>query len=91
MRGRMAELFHDPSCVRWWLPDDEGLTPVVGDIRAFADERATPITAQSEYLRGLKDVFANVRERLVGPASDADHARDANGSHGEDSGDIGEH
>jgi hypothetical protein len=64
MRARMAELFGDPSCVRWWLPDDEGFTPVLQSIRVFADERNAPATdEQSENLREIRHLLGAI-ERL---------------------------
>ncbi len=62
MRMHMAELFRDQSCVRWWLPDDEGFSPIVRSVRAFADERnATAATAQTESLRDVHHIFARMQ------------------------------
>lgn len=62
MRTRMAELFRDQSCVRWWLPNDEAFSPIIRSIRAFADERnATAVSAQAENLREIRHVFAKMR------------------------------
>ncbi|KAA8636639.1 hypothetical protein SMACR_00876 [Sordaria macrospora] len=61
MRLRMAELFRDGSCLRWWLPNDEGFTPMLQSIRAFADERnATAVSTQSENLRQIRSVFSRM-------------------------------
>ena len=61
MRLRMAQLFRDESCVRWWLPNDEGFTPMLQSIRAFADERnATAVSTQSENLRQIRSVFSRM-------------------------------
>ncbi|KAJ2905497.1 hypothetical protein MKZ38_005373 [Zalerion maritima] len=58
----MAELFRDPSCNRWWLPNEEGFSPLLREIRAFADERnAAAIAAQPERLGEIKRVFANLQ------------------------------
>ncbi|KAK0715743.1 hypothetical protein B0H67DRAFT_490196 [Lasiosphaeris hirsuta] len=66
MRTRMAELFHDESCIRWWLPNDEGFTPMIQNIRAFADERnAMAVSAQSENVRQIRHVFSKMQ---IGPA-----------------------
>jgi hypothetical protein len=35
----MAELFNNETCIRWWLPNDEGFSPLLQNIRAIADER----------------------------------------------------
>ena len=62
MRARMAELFRDQSCVRWWLPNDEGFSPLLQRIRVFADERnATAVTAQTENLREIRHIFAKMQ------------------------------
>ncbi|KAK0722226.1 hypothetical protein B0T26DRAFT_749650 [Lasiosphaeria miniovina] len=62
MRARMAELFLDESCIRWWLPNDEGFSPILQNIRAFADERnAMAVSAQSENLRQIRHVFSRMR------------------------------
>lgn len=57
----MAELFREPSCVNWWLPNNEGFSPVLQAIRDFADERnAAAVTAQQESLREVKHIFAKL-------------------------------
>ncbi|KAI8633347.1 hypothetical protein F5Y19DRAFT_296684 [Xylariaceae sp. FL1651] len=64
MRARMAELFRDPSCREWWLPQDEGLFPILRSIRAFADERnGNPVSQQTEAqaLREISAIFSNMR------------------------------
>lgn len=69
MRLRMAELFRDGSCLRWWLPNDEGFTPMLQSIRAFADERnATAVSTQSENLRQIRSVFSrmDIRSTAMG-------------------------
>lgn len=58
----MAQLFRDPSCERWWLPNDEGFTPILQSVRAFADERnAAAVTAQQESLREVQHIFAKLQ------------------------------
>ena len=62
MRQRMAQLFQDPSCVDWWLPDEEGLYPIIKSIRSFADDRnANPVSDQTEALREMSAIFAKMR------------------------------
>jgi hypothetical protein len=57
----MAELFREPSCVRWWLPNEEGFSPVLQEIRNFADERnAAAVTAQQESIREVRHIFAKM-------------------------------
>ncbi|EFY93461.1 C6 finger domain protein, putative [Metarhizium acridum CQMa 102] len=60
-RIKMAHLFRDPSCAHWWLPNDEGLTPILQAIRAFADERNTAaVNAQHENIREVRHLFAKM-------------------------------
>ncbi|OTB08097.1 hypothetical protein M426DRAFT_200926 [Hypoxylon sp. CI-4A] len=62
IRARMAEIFRDPSCIQWWLPNDEGLSPILRNIRAFADERnSNPGSPQTESLREISAIFAKMR------------------------------
>ena len=80
MRRRMAELFRDKSCIRWWLPDDEGFSPIIQNIRAFADERnATAVSAQSENVRQIRNVFSKMQ---LGPAGAKTDGADAGPSGG---------
>ncbi|OIW32400.1 hypothetical protein CONLIGDRAFT_267885 [Coniochaeta ligniaria NRRL 30616] len=75
MRMRMAELFGDQSCVRWWLADDEGFTEILKNVRIFADERnATAVTAQSENLRQIRHIFSRLQ---LGGLSDSPQSDDA--------------
>lgn len=62
MRTRMSELFNDPSCVQWWLPNNEGFSPILQSVRAFADERnVTAVSAQIENLREIRHIFAKLQ------------------------------
>lgn len=62
IRHRMAQVFRDPSCIDWWLPNDEGFTPSLRDVRAFADERnGNPVSQQTEDLREMASVFAKMK------------------------------
>ena len=62
MRMRMAELFGDQTCVNWWLPNDEGFTEILKNVRVFADERnAIAVTAQSENLREIRHIFTKMQ------------------------------
>ncbi|KAI1386348.1 fungal-specific transcription factor domain-containing protein [Hypoxylon trugodes] len=75
IRARMAEIFRDPSCIQWWLPNDEGLSSILRSIRAFADERnANPVSQQTESLREISAIFAKMR---------LDHEHEAEPSPGE--------
>lgn len=68
MRTRMAEVFRDESCIRWWLPNDEGFSHTLQNVRIFADERiATAVSAQTENLREIRHVFEAMH---IGPGVD---------------------
>jgi len=71
MRTRMAELFRDQSCLRWWLPNDEGFSRTLQSIRAFADERnaTTAVSAETENLREIKHIFAAMQLDVGSDAS----------------------
>ncbi|OTA01977.1 hypothetical protein A9Z42_0023020 [Trichoderma parareesei] len=57
-REKMAQVFRDPSCVRWWLPNDEFFTPILQSIRAFADERnAKVLNMRQQSIRDVKHLF----------------------------------
>lgn len=61
VRSRLAVFFGDPTCVRWWLPDEEGLTPILRSIRDFADERnAVAMNAQQASVREVRTLFENL-------------------------------
>jgi len=75
LRTRMAELFNDQSCVRWWLPNDEGFTPLLQSIRALADERnLMAASAQSETLQQIRHVFSRMQ---IGPDDGDTDMKDA--------------
>ncbi|KAL1842891.1 hypothetical protein VTJ49DRAFT_3908 [Mycothermus thermophilus] len=60
-RTRIAELLGDQSLARWWLPNDEGFTPLLQNIRAIADERnAVAAATQQESLRQIRRVFSRM-------------------------------
>ncbi|KAK2032447.1 hypothetical protein LX32DRAFT_650053 [Colletotrichum zoysiae] len=62
LRTKMAEMFSEPSCVRWWLPNDEGYSRILQNVRAFADERnANAVSAQAENLREVRHIFAKMQ------------------------------
>ncbi|KAI1818030.1 hypothetical protein GGS20DRAFT_598341 [Poronia punctata] len=61
IRTRLAELFRDPSCKHWWLPNEEGLFPILRDIRAFADARnGKLVTHQTEAVREMSAIFSDL-------------------------------
>ncbi|KAK3295445.1 uncharacterized protein B0H64DRAFT_395279 [Chaetomium fimeti] len=60
MRTRMPELFADETVIPWWLPNDEGLNPLVQNIRAIADKRNDmAVSTQRESLQQIPHVFSN--------------------------------
>ncbi|KAM0277106.1 hypothetical protein ACHAQH_006050 [Verticillium albo-atrum] len=62
VRTKMGVLFGAPECERWWLPNDEGFSPLLQAIRNLADERnATAINAQEENLREVRHIFAKMQ------------------------------
>lgn len=68
MRTRMVEIFNDQSCLRWWLPNDEGFSPLLQNIRAIADERnVMAASTQRENLQQIRHVFSRMQ---LGPQSD---------------------
>lgn len=59
----MADFFGDPSCVRWWLPNGEGFTPVLQALRTLADERnMLAVSHEAESLREVKSLFSRLRQ-----------------------------
>lgn len=62
IRTKLGELFNAPYCAHWWLPNDEGFTPILQATRNLADERnAAAIDAQQENLREVHHVFAKLQ------------------------------
>ncbi|KAM3432800.1 hypothetical protein MY4824_006317 [Beauveria thailandica] len=57
-RSKIAELFRDDSATRWWLPDDEGFSPMLQSIRNFADERHNATAgAHLDYVQVMGKLF----------------------------------
>ena len=64
-RTRMAQMWSLPEVNHWWLPDDEGFTPLLRDIRAFIKERALAYERSKgddlrDDLRDMKAIFAKL-------------------------------
>ncbi|TVY29510.1 putative transcriptional regulatory protein [Lachnellula hyalina] len=60
-RTKMADLYHDRSCLHWWLPNDENYPPIIRSIRKFVEERTTPAKdTLSGDLRDMKAIFASL-------------------------------
>ncbi|KAK4194785.1 fungal-specific transcription factor domain-containing protein [Triangularia verruculosa] len=61
MRNRMAELFSDETCTRWWLPNDEDFPPLLQNIRAYADERnVMAASTQRDTVQQIRHVFSRM-------------------------------
>jgi hypothetical protein len=47
--------------MHWWLPNDEGYTPIIRSIRSFVEERTSPaIDLPGEDLRDMKQIFSSL-------------------------------
>ena len=72
----MASYFRDPSCVRWWLPNDEGFTPILQSLREFADQRnAVAVTAQQESVREATYLYQKMSEMDLGDSPRDDQGK----------------
>ncbi|KAK4176697.1 fungal-specific transcription factor domain-containing protein [Triangularia setosa] len=61
MRARMAELFSDSTCTRWWLPNDEDFPPLLQNIRAYADERnVMAASTRRDTVQQIHHVFSRM-------------------------------
>lgn len=68
----MAHLFEDETAIRWWLPNDQGFSPILQSVRAFADERSnSPASMQDSQAQDMRKTFdALVDLRLQDPKVD---------------------
>lgn len=58
----MSALFQDPSCMHWWLPNDESYPPIIRSIRKFVQERTSEARdVPAEDLRDMKAIFAQMK------------------------------
>ncbi|KAJ4387151.1 hypothetical protein N0V93_007740 [Gnomoniopsis smithogilvyi] len=79
VRKRMAHLFQDETAVRWWLPNDQGFSPILQSVRAFADERSYSPSSEQEgrHVQDMKHTFdALVGLRLQDPKMDSPESED---------------
>ncbi|KAL8935717.1 MAG: hypothetical protein Q9211_004549 [Gyalolechia sp. 1 TL-2023] len=58
LRDIMATLWDDPDIHRWWLPNEEGIPPIIRSVRAFTEERSSktgghPISEDIRNMKGL--------------------------------------
>ncbi|KAM3512024.1 hypothetical protein MY11210_004350 [Beauveria gryllotalpidicola] len=57
-RSKIAKLFRDDNATRWWLADDEGFSPMLQNIRNFADERHNAADGgQLDYVQVMRKLF----------------------------------
>lgn len=57
----MAALFQDPSCMHWWLPNDDSYPPIIRSIRRFVEERTSEArNVPAEDLRDIKGIFSSM-------------------------------
>ena len=60
-RQKMAEMWRLPEIHHWWLPNDEGFTPLLREIRAFSEQRTSAqIDQSSEKLRDISAIFSGL-------------------------------
>ncbi|KFY19225.1 hypothetical protein V493_08068 [Pseudogymnoascus sp. VKM F-4281 (FW-2241)] len=60
-RERISELFQDPTCMEWWLPNGENYPPTIRSIREFVEERtSSPRDEVTEDLRDMKVLFGSL-------------------------------
>lgn len=61
-RKKMAEMWHLPEIHSWWLPDDEGYSSLLREIRAFSEQRTSlHVDQSSEKLRDISAVFSGLQ------------------------------
>lgn len=60
-RSKFAEFFRDPSCMNWWLPNNENYPTIIRSIRRFVEERSAQAKdALSEDTRDMKTIFSQL-------------------------------
>jgi hypothetical protein len=64
-RSKMAEMWREPDVNHWWLPNDEGFTPLLHDIRAFIKERVVAYEESKrdelrDDVRDMKAIFSKL-------------------------------
>jgi hypothetical protein len=64
-RSKMAEMWREPDVNHWWLPNDEGFSPLLRDIRAFIQERAEAYEQSKgdelrDDVRDMKAIFSKL-------------------------------
>lgn len=60
-RKKMAEMWHLPEIHHWWLPNDEGFSPLLQEIRAFSQQRTSlQVDQSSEKIRDISAIFSGL-------------------------------
>ncbi|KAI3127603.1 transcriptional regulator family: Fungal Specific TF [Penicillium roqueforti] len=60
-RAGLAAIWQVPEVNYWWLPNDEGYTSIVREIRSLTDERSTqPRDEKRETVRDMKSLFGKL-------------------------------
>ena len=58
----MSALFRDPSCMHWWLPNNDKYPPIIRSIRSFVEERTSEARdVPEEDLRDIKAIFSSMK------------------------------
>jgi hypothetical protein len=69
-RKKMAEMWGLPEISHWWLPNDEGFTPLLREIRAFGEQRTSQkLDQSSEKVRDISAIFSGIDARHEGNPS----------------------
>ncbi|KAJ6179620.1 hypothetical protein N7519_010081 [Penicillium mononematosum] len=60
-RTGLAAIWQVPEVNHWWLPNDEGYTSIVREIRSLSDERSSqPRDEKREAVRDMKSLFGKL-------------------------------
>ena len=66
----MAEMWALPEINNWWLPNDEGFSPLLREIRAFSEQRTSlKLDESSEKVRDISAIFSGLDGQLQGSTS----------------------
>ena len=57
----MADVWKIPEVAHWWLPNDEGYTNIIREIREWTNERTVnPRDTSREAVRDMKSIFGRM-------------------------------
>lgn len=66
----MAEMWRLPEINQWWLPNDDGFSSLLREIRGFSEQRTSlHIDQSSEKLRDISALFSGLESQNQGDAS----------------------